>query len=424
MELFIIALMLGLSAFFSGSEIAYVAANRLRVEVKALRGGRVGKIVHDFIENPSMLLTTTLVGNNVALILYSTLMAFYLEPHLNTYFGTTVGLSDTGVFVATLASQTIIAATLVLLVGEILPKTIMREIANRVVFVLAVPLQATYYLLLPMVKVAGWTASGLVRLLRADAPSFSQFMRRDFEIIIEESRESGALDLDKEESEMLSNVFALNTIKVKETMVPRTEIDAVEENTSLEELRQQFIKTGLSKLPVYQGNIDTIVGVAFAYDMFDEPESLQAMMRPAKFVPESKMAKDLLQELLATGTSIAIVIDEYGGTAGLVTREDVLEELFGDIRDEFDTDDMVLRQTAPETFIVSGRVEIDEFSERFDLTLPEGDYETIAGYLLDRLGFIPASQEEHDFDGHRFTILQASAHRIDLVRINWNGAQS
>jgi len=417
MELLIIALMLVLSAFFSGSEIAFVAANRLRVEVLARRGGLVGPIVRSFLHDPSLLLTTTLVGNNLALVIYSTVMAFYLDPPLTAFFLNTVGLQNGTTEVVVLSLQTIIASLIVLVIGEILPKSIMREMANRAVFVMALPLRFTYLLLLPFVKTAGWAAALLLRLTRADAETFSQLMRRDFELMIDESKKSGELDLDEDESTLLSNVFSLNTIRVKESMVPRTDVVAVDENTSIEALRQRFIETGHSKLPVYRDNIDRIVGVAFAYDLFHQPTSLAEMMRPAQFVPESKLSKDLLRELLETKTSVAIVIDEYGGTAGLVTTEDLLEELFGDIQDEFDTDGAVLRASGENTYIASGRVDIDELAERFAVILPEGDYETVAGYLLERLGTIPNPKDEFDLDGYRFTILQATANRVDLVRI-------
>ncbi|WP_456427761.1 hemolysin family protein [Rhodocaloribacter sp.] len=417
MELFLILLMLGLSAFFSGSEIAFVAANRLRVEVFARRGGRAAPTVRRFLQNPSALLTTTLVGNNLALVIYSTLMAFYLEPPLQHFFGQSLSLSPATAEGLVLVTQTLIASVIVLLFGEILPKTIMREFANRAVFLMAVPLRITYALLLPLIKIAGWSATALIRLFGADADTFTQFMRRDFELMIEESKQSGELDLDEEESELLSNVFAMSTIRVKESMVPRTEIVAVEEHTSLEVLRQRFIESGHSKLPVYRENIDNIVGIAFAYDLFDEPKSLAEMMRPAYFVPETKLSKDLLREFLATNTSIAIVIDEYGGTAGLVTIEDLLEELFGDIQDEFDTEDDILRQVSDDTYLVSGRVEIDELEDRFGIRLSDGDYETVAGYLLEHTGSIPKPNDEFEFDGYRFTVVQATANRIDLVRI-------
>ncbi len=417
MDLLLIVLMILLSAFFSGAEIAFVTANRLRVEVFARQGRRAGPIVQRFLEDPSMLLTTTLVGNNLALVIYSTLIAFYLEPPLGAFFSGTLGLNPGTAEVAVLSTQTLFASAIVLVFGEILPKTVMRELANRAVFVLAHPLRLTYYLLLPLIKVSGWAANALIKLLHADAETFTRFMRHDFELMIEESKKSGELDLDEEESTLLSNVFALASIRVKESMVPRTDIVAVEENTSLEALRQVFITSGHSKLPVYRDNIDHIVGVAFAYDLFKAPASLREMMRPATFVPESKLSKDLLQEFLETKTSIAIVIDEYGGTAGLVTTEDLLEELFGDIQDEFDDEDIILREVDAHTVLAGGRVEVDELAERFDITLPEGDYETVAGYLLEHTGSIPKSNDTFEFDGYRFTVVQATANRIDLVRI-------
>lgn len=417
MELAVILLMLILSAFFSGSEIAFVVANRLRVEVLARREGIVGPIVRDFLQNPSTFLTTTLVGNNISLVVYSTLMALYLSPLFEGIY-TGVGLSDGTLDVAVLATQTLIASIVILLFGEILPKSLMREAANHAVFYLAIPLRITYYVLLPMVKLAALSASLLIKLFRAEADTFAQFIRRDFEVIIQESKASGELELDEDESELLSNVFSMNTIRVKESMMPRTDVVAVEENTSLVDLLARFIETGHSKLPVYRENIDNIVGVVFAYDLFDAPTTLADIVRPAQFVPESKRSKDLLREFLATNTSVAIVIDEYGGTAGLVTREDLLEELFGDIQDEFDTETEILRQAGDGTLIASGRVHIDEIMEEFGLEIPEGDYETVAGYLLERIGAIPAPQDQFQFDGFRFDILKATTNRIDLVRIS------
>jgi len=416
LAVFLIALTLLLSAFFSGSEIAFVTVNRLRVEVLARRGGVVGPIVQRFLKEPGTLLTTTLVGNNLALVIYSTLLAIYLKEPLASLFGETMGLAPAAVDVLTLAVQTVVGSAVVLVIGEIIPKSLLREVATRAVFALALPLRITYFLLLPLIKVAGWTAALLIRFVRVDADTFSQFMRRDFELMIEESKKSGELDLDEDESELLSNVFAMGSIRVKESMVPRTDIEAVEVSTPIAQVRDAFVNTGHSKLPVYRDNIDHIVGIAFAYDLFEHPESLEAMMREVRFVPETKLSKDLLREFLAANASIAVVIDEYGGTAGLVTTEDLLEELFGDIQDEFDTEPHVLRRIDDHTIVVSGRVDIDELEEKVGWVLPEGDYETVAGYLLDRLGTIPAVRDEVEVDGIRFTILQASANRIELVR--------
>ncbi|GMQ82085.1 MAG: hemolysin family protein [Rhodothermia bacterium] len=414
---FIIVTLL-LSSFFSGSEIAFVAANRLRVEVHARRGGFVGRTVKRFIDHPTTLLTTTLVGNNVALVVYATLFAIFLVPPLEAFFAASFGLQASSLEITVLVTQTIAASTIVLFLGEIIPKSILREVANSAVFALAVPLRITYFLLLPLIKISQWSALLLMKVFRANEESYGEFMRRDFEIMIEEGKLSGDLDLDKEEATLLSNVFAMASIKVKESMVPRTDIVAVEVGTSTKDLLDTFVASGHSKLPVYEENIDNIVGVAFAYDLFDEPASLQDMMRPATFIPESKLSKHLLQEFLQSKTSIAIVIDEYGGTAGLATTEDLLEELFGDIQDEFDDEDLMLQTLDEDTVLASGRIEVDELAEETGFLLPEGDYETVAGYLLDRLGTIPKTRDEFELDGFRIVVLQASANRVDLVRLH------
>lgn len=412
-----IVIALVLSAFFSGSEIAFVTANRLRVEVVARRSGFVGPIVQKFLKDPATLLTTTLVGNNLALVVYSTLVALFLDPPLTALFSGALGLTGALLEFLVLAVQTIVGAFVVLVFGEIIPKSVMRELASSAVFALAVPLRITYFILLPMIKIAGFAATLLIRFAKGDSDTLSRFIRRDFEMMIEESKLSGELDLDEEETTLLSNVFAMSSIRVKESMVPRTEIAAVEENTPLDRLLQEFIRTGHSKLPVYRDNIDQVVGVAFAYDLFHDPASLTEMMREPTFIPETKLSKDQLRDFLAAKTSIAIVIDEYGGTAGLVTAEDLLEELFGDIQDEFDTDAHVIRQLDEETLIVSGRLEVYQLREKFGWELPEGDYETLAGYLLEVVGTIPSPREEIDSDGYRFTILEASASRIELIRM-------
>ncbi len=416
MELAAIIVLLILSALFSGSEIAFVAANRLKVEVFARSSEIVGPVAKDFIQNPAKLLTTTLVGNNLALVAYSTLMALLLEPPLHAAFAS-IGADGAVADVATLISQTIIASVIVLFVGEILPKSILREIPTRSVFALALPLRATYYLLLPLIQLASGASNMLIRWFKIDADTFSQFMRRDFELILEESMRRGELDLDREESELLSNVLAMNSIRVKESMVPRTDIKAFDDTMSLPEVRRRFVETGHSKLLVYHENIDNIIGVAFAYDLFRRPKSIEEIIRPIVAVPESKPSKDLLRQFLNDNISVALVVDEYGGTAGLVTLEDLLEELFGDIRDEFDEDERIVRKIDDHTLIVSGRVEIDELAGRFEIDLPEGDYETIAGYLMERLGSIPATADTFELDGFSFSVLESAANRIDLVKI-------
>lgn len=416
MAIALIVLMIVLSAFFSGSEIAFVTANRLKAEVRAHREGFVGRIVREFIREPARFLTTTLVGNNVALVLYSALMALYLEDPLTAFSANLLG-EGVPVDGLVLVLQTVIASTIILIFGEIIPKSLFREPADQVVFACALPLKLTYWLFLPLIKVAGWTSSLLVRLTGVEAQTFQQFLRSDYEAVVRESRESGTLDLDEEESEILSNVFELRNLRVKDSMVPRTDVEGVDEGATLAEVHARFVETGFSRLPVYRENVDRVVGVVVAHDLFQRPEKLSDILRDVPFVPEAKRAKDLLYEFLARGTSMAVVIDEYGGTAGLVTVEDLLEELFGDIRDEFDEEEEDVRRINENTFLVSGRAEVDTLNADYGLTLPEGDYDTVAGLLLDRLSSIPKEREEVELDGYRITILKASAHRIDTVRI-------
>ncbi len=408
--------MLLLSAFFSGSEIAFVSASRVRVEARAATGGVAARVVRGFLENPESFLITTLVGNNLALVLYSSLMAIALEDGIQAFWLAILG-SGIGVEAASVTTQTIIATFFVLFIGEILPKSIARQAANKTVFLVALPLKAFYYLLLPFNKVSGWVSFGLLRLFGQTPGNGQRAFRREIEATIRESTSSGQIELDEQHSQLLTNVFRISKLRVKESMVPRTDIEGIEGDVSIDALRDRFAATGLSKLPVYNDNIDNVVGVVFAYDLFRHPQSVNDMIRDVRFVPETKKSRALLTEFLEDNVSIAIVIDEYGGTAGLVTIEDLIEELTGEIHDEFDIAEFVARKLDERTFVVNGRAEIAELGAEHDLELPDGDYETVAGLLLEHLGHIPVAQEECSIGNFRFTILKAHSNRIDLIKI-------
>ena len=407
--------MLVLSAFFSGSEIAFVTANRLKTEVRARQSGWVGRVVQRFLADPGTFLTTTLVGNNVALVVYSTLMSLTLEGPLTALYADGLGLANTGG--AVLLTQTVIAALVVLVFGEVIPKSLLRQPSGGTVFALATPLWVTYWVFWLPIKLASWISNALVRVVGGEPDTIQQFLRRDFELVIRESRETGTLDLDEEGSEILSNVFELRSLRVKDSMVPRTDIVAVEEGASLEAVRRTFIETGFSRMPVYRENVDRIVGVVLAHDLFHAPDSLAAILRPARVVPESKPARDLLFDFLQGGSTMAVAVDEYGGTAGVVTIEDLLEELFGDIRDEHDAAAAPIRRIDDHTVHVHGRVELEDLEAEAGIALPAGDYDTVAGYLLARVGSVPPEREVFDLDDHRFTVLTASPSRIEAVRI-------
>ena len=415
MTLLLILLALAACAFFSGSETAFVTANRLKIEVRARQGGGLGRVVQAFLADPGSFLTTTLVGNNVALVVYATLVGIWLDGPLAAGFER-LGLGTPTA--AVVVVQTLAAALVVLVFGEVLPKSLMRQPSARTLALLAGPLRATYVLLWPLVKLAGGASRLLVRVLGAPADSMQQFLRRDFELVIRESRETGTPDAADDEADILSNVFELRSLRVKDSMVPRTDIHAVDETATIEDVRRVFVETGHSRLPVLRGSIDRVVGVVLAHDLFHAPASLEAILRPVRMVPQSKPTRDLLFDFLRGGMSMAVAVDEYGGTAGIVTIEDLLEEIFGDIRDEHDVAAAPIRRLDEHTHLVHGRVELDALAEATGLRLPVGDYDTVAGCVVAHAGHVPAEGERFALDGLAVTVATATANRVEAVRIS------
>lgn len=420
MEVAIIIATILASGFFSGSEIAFVSANRLRLEIESRKGSLVSRSLAFFNENPETFLTTTLVGNNIINVLYATLMAiFLLEPVQSIYEG---WWGDPPSTAMVLFIQTIIASLLIMIFGEILPKAIFRIQADFMVKVVAVPLRFLNIVLRPLISVANSASGVLVNMLKSGTErSEKVFRRQDVEMILKELRDTGGgEDLDMDDSQILHNVLELSNKRVKETMVPRTEMVAVDQNATLEEIQKTFIASGFSKIPVYQDNIDDITGVVFAYDLFDAPKSIADIIRPVKLIPSSKKSKDLLAEFRQSNSSVAIVIDEYGGTAGMVTIEDLIEEVVGDIQDEYDQEDEFIKQIDLNTFILSGNVELDELQEKYseiDLKENSDEFETVAGYIINHIGRIPKVNEELFIQGNKFIINKATPNRLDTVKL-------
>jgi len=420
LEIAIILATIFASGFFSGSEIAFVSANRLRLEIESRKGSLVSRSLAFFNENPETFLTTTLVGNNILNVLYATLMAiFLLEPVQSIYEG---WWGDPPSTAMVLFIQTIIASVLIMIFGEILPKAIFRIQADFMVKVVAVPLRFLNIVLRPLISVANSASGVLVNMLKSGTErSEKVFRRQDVEMILKELRDTGGgEDLDQDDSQILHNVLELSNKRVKETMVPRTEMVAVDQNATLEEIQKTFIASGFSKIPVYQDNIDDITGVVFAYDLFDAPKSIADIIRPVKLIPASKKSKDLLAEFRQSNSSVAIVIDEYGGTAGMVTIEDLIEEVVGDIQDEYDQEDEFIKQIDLDTFILSGNVELDELQEKFpeiDLKENSDEFETVAGYIINHIGRIPKVNEELFIQGNKFIISKATPNRLDTVKL-------
>ena len=405
------------SAFFSGTEIAFVTANKFRIELSNKQGNFVGSIMSGFIKAPSQFIGTMLVGNNIALVVYGIFMAEALEPFIRQSLPPYYENEATILII-----QTIISTFIILITGEFLPKVLFRINPNRMLEVFAVPILFFYYLLYPVVF--------LIRLLS------EQVLRRMFRIeTFEANVIFGRIDLDHfiqeikrtetdnengitSEIEMFQNALAFNEIKVRECMIPRTEIIAISIDSDIEELRQIFADTGLSRILIYRDNIDNIIGFVHSYEMFKQPKSIQSVILPITIVPESMPARELLTLFTQQHRSIALVVDEFGGTAGIVTMEDVIEEIFGEIDDEHDVEDLVEKQINEKEFIFSGRLEIDYLNREYNLNLPEDEsYETLAGLIIHHHESIPEVNEEINLPPYKFTILQVSDTRIDQVKL-------
>ncbi len=419
-ETVIIIVTIFISGFFSGSEIAFVSANKLKLEIESRKGTVLSKSLAFFIHKPETFLTTTLVGNNIINVIYATLMAIFLIAPIQIYYESITGSLPSAATI--LLFQTIIASIIIMIFGEILPKAISRLHADFMVKMVAIPMKLFNWIFRPLISVANSSSNILVKTLKVGSERSDKiFRRQDMEMIFKELSDSGGgEDFDKEDSEILQNVLDLSNKRVKETMIPRTEIIAVEKNTSIEDVQKTFISSGHSKLPVYQDTIDDIIGVVFAYDLFHNPSSLAEIIRPIKLIPSSKKSKDLLTEFRQSNISVAIVIDEYGGTAGMVTIEDLIEEVVGDIQDEYDTDQEIMKKISENIYVISGSVELEDLEMKFpeiELSNSADNFETIAGYIIDHIGRIPKVNEELLIGRHKFIISKATPNKLETIKL-------
>ncbi len=419
-ETLIIAGTILLSGFFSGSEIAFVSANRLKMEIESRKDTIFSRSVSFFNESPETFLTTTLVGNNIVNVLYATLMAIFLVEPVQNIYSSWFGVMPGSAMI--LLIQTIIASVVIMIFGEILPKAIFRIQADFLIKIVSLPLLAINYILRPLIVVANSSSSVLVKWLKTGSERSDKiFRRQDMEMIFKELRDTGGgEDFDQDDTQILHNVLELSNKRVRDTMVPRTEMVAVEKSATIEELQRTFISSGYSKIPVFQDTIDDIIGVVFAYDLFSEPKNISEILRPVKLIPSSKKSKDLMAEFRQSNISVAIVIDEYGGTAGMVTIEDLIEEVVGDIQDEYDTENELIRKINPNTFILSGNVELDELELAFPeikLRADDDKFETVAGYIINHIGRIPKVNEELVIHNNKFIITKATQSKLETIKL-------
>lgn len=412
MSTIIIVILISLlfSAFFSGMEIAFVASNKLRLQMDMRKQTLASSILSIFYAHPDRYISTILVGNNIALVIYGMQMAALLEPFLYEWLANSAVVA---------IAQTFISTLVILITGEFLPKMIFKINPNWWIQAFAVPMLLFYVLLYPISMFMSWISELLMRLFHLPAGQTDRYLvgRVDLDRLIHESIETSEEEVEND-LKFFQNALDLSKVKLRNCIVPRTEIEAVDYNCSLDELKQTFVQTGYSKLLVYQDNIDNIVGYVHSKELFTKPERWQSQIILVPIVPETMAANKLMNMLLLKKKSLAVVVDEFGGTSGIVTLEDIVEEIFGEIEDEHDTPEYVEKQLSESEFIFSGRLEIDYLNETFDLLLPESeDYLTLAGLVLHVYQGLPPAGEQIKIKGYMLKIIKATKNKIELIKL-------
>ena len=401
------------SAFFSGMEIAFVSSNRMFAEMDKERNGFTQRIISLFYAHPNGFVSTMLVGNNIALVIYGILIARLFD---NTIFA---GM-DAGF---TVPADTILSTLIVLFTGEFLPKTLFKANPNRLLAVFSPFAYICYVVLWPISKFSTFLSKVILRVfgLKMDDESADDgFSKVDLDYLVQSSIDNAEKDSDiNDEVKIFQNALDLSDTKVRDCMVPRTEIQAVDWDASLEELQQKFVESGNSKIVVYKEDIDHIEGYIHSSELFRSPKKWQDHIRTMPFVPETMQAQKLMKIFLQQKKTLGVVVDEFGGTSGLVSLEDIVEEIFGDIEDEHDSTKYVAKQTADGDYLLSARLEIDKVNEMFDLDLPESDeYMTIGGLILHEYQSFPKLNEVVKFDKYEFKIIKSTSRKIELVQLH------
>ena len=404
-----------LSAFFSGMEIAFVSSNRLLVEMEKEKNGLAQKCLTVFYNNPNGFVSTMLVGNNIVLVVYGILFAQLFDATLfHPYEPATRVVLDT-----------ILSTLIVLFTGEFLPKTLFKSNPNRLLTFFA-PLAYIFFIVLwPISRFTTFIARVLLRLFGVkidEKENDGTFTKVDLDYLVQSSIDNAENEDDiEDEVKIFQNALDFQDTKVRDCMVPRTEINAIEEHCSLEELQQMFIESGNSKIIVYEGDIDHIKGYIHSSEMFRAPKNWRDNIRRMPFVPETMAAQKLMQVFLQQKKSLGVVVDEFGGTSGIVSLEDIVEEIFGDIEDEHDNLKYVAKQTSDNEYVLSARLEIDKVNEMFDLELPESDdYMTIGGLILHVYQSFPKLNEIITIGQYEFKIIKSTMTKIELVKLKVN----
>ena len=411
----IIVISIVLSAFFSGIEIAFISANKLKIELDKNKGEFEFVFFSRILKHPSRFITAMLLGNNVSLVLYGLAMGAILTPIIQTY-------TENGLVV--LLVQTLVSTGVILILAEFLPKVVFSQNPNRSLKIFALPVFITYYLFYPLVTFVNWCSNFIFKfVLRIQVP--------------EEKMEYGLVDLDHylreissgnieqedldNEIQLMQNVLEFNSVKARECMIPRNELVAVEIHDDVSELLEKFLDTGHSKVIVYRGTIDRIIGYVHSNDFYQKPIAIKYVLRPILVVPETMPADDVMSTFIKKRQSMAVVVDEFGGTSGILTLEDIVEEIFGEIEDEHDKEEFKETKISDTEYLLSSRLEIDYINEEFDLNLPKGDnYETLAGLIIAHFESIPVKGDHIIIENFEFDIISVSDNKINEVKLTVN----
>lgn len=403
------------SAFFSGVEIAFISSDKLRIEIDKDKGKLTGKLLSKFTKNPSQFIGTMLIGNTLALVVYGIFMAKLLEPLIVKHLPDILN-NQTIVFVL----QTILATLIVLTTAEFLPKSVFLINPNQMLNFLALPIWIIYMVLFPVVFVIVNFSKFIIRYVlrlkfKEDDPVFGLTDLNNFiqSKIIEDKTEK-VFDVD---TKIFTNALEFKTVKVRECMIPRPEIVAVDIEDTIEVLKKEFIESGHSKILVYKETIDDIIGYCHSLELFKKPRDIAGILTPIIIVPETMPANELLVQFITERKSLALVVDEFGGTSGIVSMEDIIEEIFGEIEDEHDEQDLVEQVLDDHNFLISARLEIDYLNEKYGWDFPEGDYDTIGGFILSIIEDFPSLNQDIIIKPYKFHIVSLEENRINLVRL-------
>ncbi|MCH2196880.1 hemolysin family protein [Kordia sp.] len=416
-QLLIIITALLFSAFFSGMEIAYVSANKIHIELEKKQDGILAKVLRRLTQKPSKFIATMLVGNNIALVIYG----FFMGDLITQWVHETPWLNQFITVEYELLFQTIVSTLVILVTAEFLPKVFFQVYANNLLKFLAIPAYFFYQLFWLISEFVMWISNVVLKkFFKTEGDEVQlEFSKVELGDYISEQMEAGHNDEDVDsEIQIFQNALEFSAVKTREVMIPRTEIVAIELRETTQNLAKLFSETGYSKILVYKNTIDDIIGYVHSFELFKKPKTIRSIVLPVVFVPEAMLANDVLNVLTKKRKSIAVVLDEYGGTSGIVTVEDIVEELFGEIEDEHDNTELLEKRLGEYEYMFSARLEVDYINETYKLNLPENEnYETLGGLIVSETEEIPQQDEVIIINNLKFTIVEVSNTKIDTIQL-------